>query len=205
VRSVVLIGNPRPNSRTAVVAVRFAAHLHRALTRAGIAIEPPSVVDLAPLARHLFAGGSDEVAGALGAVCDSGLLTVASPTFKASYTGLLKSFLDLVPMRALDGTVSVPVMTAASGCHRYAVETYLRPLLMELGAVVPVPGLSLLEAEFGSVDDVFARWARSAVPPLVASVRPQTTPATNGGIPAKDLIVGTDAGGTPARTRATPW
>ena len=40
-----------------------------------------------------------------------------------------------------------------------AVDAYLRPLLIELGAAVPVPGLAVLESDLGRLDDVLALWA----------------------------------------------
>ncbi|MEH1123263.1 NADPH-dependent FMN reductase [Micromonospora sp. CPCC 206061] len=173
-RSVVLIGNPKVGSRTAAAAVRVADALRQALHRHGAAVADAGVVDLSVLARHLLDPSGDRAAvdDALGLVRAAGLLVVASPTFKASYAGLLKVFLDVLPPRGLSGAVAVPVMTAASAGHRYAVDTYLRPVLMELGAVVPTPGLSVLEAEFEVIDEVFAKWSVSAIPTLAALLGP---------------------------------
>jgi FMN reductase len=118
------------------------------------------VVDLAD-----GAPGADAVAAVLGA----GTLVVASPTYKGSYTGLLKTFADALPSQALAGVVAVPVMTAAAPEHRHAVESYLRPLLLELGATVPVAGLSVLESELDGLEGRLDEWAASALPVLAAA------------------------------------
>ena len=74
------------------------------------------------------------------------LVVVASPTYKASYTGLLKSFLDWFSTTSLQGVTVVPVMTGAGAHHALAVEVHLRPVLVELGATLPTRGLYVTEA-----------------------------------------------------------
>jgi len=49
------------------------------------------------------------------------------------------------------------------------VDAYLRPLLIELGATVPVPGLVVLESDTDRLDDVPVPWAERAARALVAS------------------------------------
>jgi len=72
----------------------------------------------------------------------SDLVVVASPTYKATYTGILKSFFDRYNSDALVGTVSIPVMTGAAPIHALAPEVHLRPLLVELGSSTPTRGCS---------------------------------------------------------------
>ncbi|MCG8925769.1 NAD(P)H-dependent oxidoreductase [Lentzea sp. CC55] len=62
---------------------------------------------------------------------------VATPTYKAAYTGLLKAVLDQAPPGWLKGKLVVPLQIAAADRHALAVEVHLRPVLAELGAVVP--------------------------------------------------------------------
>jgi FMN reductase len=152
---VALVGNPRPASRTAAVARAVQARL-----AAGNGSAADVLVDLG-------AGAPDDEA--LAAVLGARTLVVASPTYRGSYTGLLKTFADVLPPQALAGVVAVPVMTAAAPAHRHAVESYLRPLLLELGATVPVPGLSVLESELDGLDERLDDWSRWALPVLVAA------------------------------------
>lgn len=166
----VLVGNPKAASRTLGVACRVAGYLCDDLRATGLPLADPEAVDLSSLARELadWDAVGPPVEHARQAVCGARLLVVASPTFKAAYSGLLKVFLDGLPRRALDGVVAVPVMTAASPAHAFAVDTCLRPVLVELGATVPVPGLTVLESEFDSLPAAVDRWRASSAPVLAA-------------------------------------
>jgi len=92
-------------------------------------------------------------------VADADLLVVASPTYKATYTGLLKAFLDRLPHLNLRGVVAIPVMTGADLRHSMAPDTHLRALLVELGATVPTHGLYFVIDDMGRFEDVIGDWA----------------------------------------------
>ena len=66
------------------------------------------------------------VATAVKRVQECELLVVASPTFKASYTGVLKCFLDQFPSGGLAGVTAFPVMLGAGPGHAMAPEQMLR-------------------------------------------------------------------------------
>ncbi|MFC4563892.1 NAD(P)H-dependent oxidoreductase [Nocardiopsis mangrovi] len=171
--TTVLIGNPRPGSRTATAAVAAARRAADAAGRTG----PLDVIDLADLAPVLLARERHpDVTAALERVTAAELLLVASPTYKATYTGLLKVFLDLLPGGALSGAVALPLLVMASPAHTLAVEVHLRPLLVELGATVPGPGLALLQDDVDRLDDVLAPWAERIAPRIAAAL-----PARAGG------------------------
>lgn len=59
---------------------------------------------------------------------------VATPIYKASYTGLLKTFLDLLPQFALAGKTVLPLASGGSLAHVLALDYGLRPVLQSLGA-----------------------------------------------------------------------
>ncbi|MFD5824781.1 NADPH-dependent FMN reductase [Lentzea sp. NPDC060358] len=128
----VLAGNPRPASRTLQAALALREALAGAL---GVPVDGP-VVDAAALAPRVFSE-PDAVKAALEALGHAEVLVVATPTYKAAYTGLLKAVLDQAPSGWLGGKVVVPLQIAASDRHALAVEVHLRPVLTELGAVVP--------------------------------------------------------------------
>jgi FMN reductase len=157
----VLVGHPRPASRTLAVSRLAAATLRADLCRNGLGVDSPVLVDLAALLPHLAAGlsGSGPIAQALAEVREARLLIVTSPTFKASFSGLLKFFLDLLPPRGLTGVIAVPLMTAADRRHAHAVRTHLRPLLQELGATVPAAGLCILEDRLAEPQPVLDAWS----------------------------------------------
>jgi FMN reductase len=116
-------------------------------------------VDLAEVASELFDPESPTVKGLLHDVAASELVVVASPTFKATYTGLLKSFFDRYGSNALSSSVAVGVMTGAAPVHALAVEVHLRPLLVELGASAPTRGLYVTEQQFDDLDAAIGGWA----------------------------------------------
>jgi len=143
---VLLIGNPRAGSRTRAVAERFASRL---------GVVPCEVLELAELTGVTYGAFavapaiSDEAA--LDRVRAARLLVVATPSYKGTYTGLLKLFLDRVPHLGLDGVVAVPIAVAASPAHAAATGADLARLLRELGAHVPVE-VPVLESELETAD-----------------------------------------------------
>jgi len=156
VNFTVLVGNPKPASRTLGVARAAASALADNIDVG----RGPEIVDLAGLARRLLLPEpSAAVEDAVDRVRSADLLLVASPTFKGSYSGLLKVFLDRLPYRALATVTALPLLVMNSGRHADAVEAHLRPLLIELGAAVPVPGLAVLDSELGQLDPVLRTWA----------------------------------------------
>jgi FMN reductase len=162
-RVSVVVGNPKPASRTLTAAL----HVTRRLSGDDASEADLHVLDLATLGPSLLEWKDPTVTEHLDRVASADLLVVACPTYKGSFTGLLKLFLDLLPHRGLEGTVAVPVMLCASPAHGAAVETALRPVLVELGATVPA-SLSLVDATY---DDpvTYAEWAERTRP-LVQSL-----------------------------------
>lgn len=152
-----MVGNPRPGSRTAALAVELARAV-APLVRA----TQPEIFDLADLTEELGpplgSGSAARWAGPLGAVHAAGLLIVATPTYKGSYTGLLKSFLDHVGGGALHGVVAVPVTTVGGPAHTLAADLHLRPLLLELGASTPTSALVVGEDGLGDPAGAVRPW-----------------------------------------------
>jgi FMN reductase len=155
VNFVVVVGNPKPESRTLGVALAAAEALADSLR----VPTGPAVVDLSVLARRLLLPEpSAAVEDAADQILSADLLLVASPTFKGTYSGLLKVFLDRLPYKGLQDTTALPLLVMNSPLHALAVDVHLRPLLVELGASVPAPGLAVLESELDKLDRVLDRW-----------------------------------------------
>lgn len=165
-RVAVVVGNPRPDSRT-LAAARLLAELLLPGT------PPDPVVDLATLGGRVLDPHDAEVAGLVQTVGAADLVVVASPTYKASFTGLLKLFLDRFPAGGVRG-VAVPLMLGAGPDHALAPEVFLRPVLTELGAAVPVRGLYVLDSAH---DDpaAYADWLERARP-VISSLLPSPAP-----------------------------
>lgn len=164
---VVLSGNPRKGSRTTGLAEAAARTLRGALD--GLPLAEPRTVDLAEFGPRLLAPEPDsELAEAYSAVRGAALLLVATPVYKASYTGLLKVFADGLPGAALRGVVAVPVVVSAAPKHALVADVHLRPLLVELGASVLTPALTVVEAELAEPASVLDEWAAAAAGPARA-------------------------------------
>lgn len=138
--TTVLVGNPKPRSRTWEAAHRVV----RELTGS----EPDTAVDLADFGPALLDWSDAAVAQAVDGLATTDVLVVASPTYKGTYTGLLKLFLDQVGGGALVGVTAVPVMLGGHWRHGLAPEAFLKPVLAELGAACPTGALYLLDSEW---------------------------------------------------------
>ncbi|MFC8596917.1 NAD(P)H-dependent oxidoreductase [Isoptericola sp. NPDC057191] len=162
---VALVGNPRPGSRTRAAAERVA----RAVA-AHQGLGDPASLDLADLAPDLLVADRPRVDDALRAVAAARYVVVATPVYKASYTGLLKAFVDRYGHRGLDGVTALPLVVSASPDHASAGDDHLRPLLVELGATVPASSLALLESELPDVGDRVDAWVAGWLGERVAEV-----------------------------------
>ncbi|MEU6312501.1 NADPH-dependent FMN reductase [Streptomyces sp. NPDC047014] len=133
-----LTGSPSAHSRTAVVVEHALRHLELAHTASPAGtrfrIDRLAVRDL-PAADLLAARrGEPEIRRALEAVAAADGLIIATPVYKASYTGLLKAFLDLLPQDGLAGKTVLPLATGGSLAHVLTIDYALRPVLSALGA-----------------------------------------------------------------------
>ena len=136
--TVVVVGNPKPGSRTRQAAELVAERLTGA--------PPAAVVELAELGPALLGWGDPAVEAAKQAVRDAGLVVFATPTYKATYTGLLKLFLDQFGAGDLHGTTAIPLMLGGAPQHALAGELTLKPVLSEIGCSCPTPALFLLDS-----------------------------------------------------------
>lgn len=111
---------------------------------------------------------------------------VATPIYKASYTGLLKAFLDLLPQRAFEGKVVLPIATAGTIAHLLAIDYALKPVLSELKARHILGGVYAVDKQLESqpdgsvkVDEETDERLKKAVHDLVEAVNLHQA-ATNG-------------------------
>jgi FMN reductase len=103
-----------------------------------------------PLADHLLTGfPSGELAEAIETVGSADGLVVVSPVFSASYSGLFKTFFDVLPPESLDGTPVLVAATGGTGRHSLVTEHALRPLFSYLHAVVVPTAVYAATDDFG--------------------------------------------------------
>ncbi|WP_371643276.1 FMN reductase [Streptomyces mirabilis] len=103
------------------------------------------------IANSLVTGfPAPQLATAIAAVTDADSLVAATPVFSASYSGLFKSFFDLIDPDALTGK---PVLIAATGGtprHSLVLDHALRPLFAYLRAVVVPTGVYAASEDWGT-------------------------------------------------------
>lgn len=150
---VVVSGNPREGSRTLgaaqQVAAGVAAHVGGMVT---------ATIDLATIAGEILTSDHPRADAARTTLAGADVAVVATPVYKASYTGLLKAFLDLYGPDGLAGVVVVPLVVSGNPAHALVGEVHLRPVLVELGAVVPTRALSVTEADLADLAPVVDAW-----------------------------------------------
>jgi FMN reductase len=128
------------------------------LTAAAVAAlhEPVEVdvIELRPLAHGLadnlltgFPGG--ELAEAIETVRRADAMIAVTPVFSASYSGLFKSFFDVLEADVLDGMPVLLGATAGTARHSLVLEHALRPLFTYLHAVVVPTGVFAASEDFG--------------------------------------------------------
>jgi FMN reductase len=165
--TAVVVGNPKPRSRTYQAAQLV---LERLTGR------PPDVsIDLVDLGAGLLDWQDPAVADAVAAVQAAELVVVASPTYKATYTGLLKLFLDRFGAGSLVGVTTVPLMLGGDWRHALAPEVHLKPVLAEIGASSPTRGLFLLDSDYAD-SEALTSWLAAARVQLPAALVAATAP-----------------------------
>lgn len=156
-----VVGNPKPRSRTQQVGIAVADQICRA-TGARLAIS----IDLADYGGLLFDWPNDTLTELTERVSSCELLVAASPTYKATFTGMIKAFFDLYPNNGLAGVTAIPVLTMNSMDHSMGVDVFFRALLVELGASVPTKGLAFPTPRFEELDSIVSGWADENLPRL---------------------------------------
>jgi FMN reductase len=134
---VTITGSPAEGSRTAQLTDQIGA----TLAAQGFEVQSINVRDLP--AEDLLAGRSDSPAlrGSLALIERARGVLVSTPIYKAAYSGVLKSFLDLLPQFGFAGKVVLPLATGGTPAHVLAIDYALRPVLASLGAQHVVAGL----------------------------------------------------------------
>jgi FMN reductase len=128
----VVIVNGSPNAASRLNGL--VNHVQRRLALGGHAVEEIRVAELP--AEDLVFGRSDhpDIREAVGMVERAKAVVFASPVYKASYTGLLKLFLDVLPQRILDDKWVAPVFIGGTIAHLLSVEFAFKPVAAALGA-----------------------------------------------------------------------
>ncbi|HZX37983.1 MAG TPA: NADPH-dependent FMN reductase [Streptomyces sp.] len=141
-------GSPSATSRTA----QLLRHLDTRLTAQGHEVIPLDVrtIPAEALLGADFRHPAIVEATELFARADG--VVIGTPVYKAAYSGLLKSLLDLLPQYALVGKTVLPLATGGTTAHVLAIDYALRPVLSSMGAAHIVQGWFTLDKDI-AVDD----------------------------------------------------
>ena len=176
-RLLAVVGAVTPPGRLDA-AVRFAAE--RAADCAGDRRDISATVLSLGEHRISFADGrpldryTDDTARVVGAIAEADAVLLASPVYRASFTGALKNLLDLTPLETLRGKPIGIVAMGASSHHYLGVDWHLRAVLAWFGALVAPTSVYLESAHFkdGRLADA---GAVSALGELVATLLSMAT------------------------------
>jgi len=128
--SVLLIGgSPSTTSRSA----RWLANIGARLEREGLHVESLQVRNLPAQALLHADFKHPEIVAALQQVERAEAIVIATPVYKAAYSGILKTFIDLWPQYGLRGKVVLPLASGGSPAHTLILDYALRPVLASLG------------------------------------------------------------------------
>lgn len=87
------------------------------------------------------------IVAALAQVAAAQALVIATPVYQASYTGVLKAFLDMLPQDGLRGKLVLPLAVGGSQSHMLAIDYALRPVLQALSAELVLSGIYATSAQ----------------------------------------------------------
>jgi FMN reductase len=81
-------------------------------------------------------------------IAESAGVVVATPVYKAAYSGSLKTFLDILPQYAFRGKTLLPLATGGSPGHLLAIDYALKPVLSALAATDVLQGVYAVDTHF---------------------------------------------------------
>ncbi|UOR13497.1 NADPH-dependent FMN reductase [Halobacillus amylolyticus] len=125
---VLLSGSPSEESRSELV-LNYLAQL---VDQEGLSTEKISVRNVSPEDLFYARYDSEAIEEIATTIQQAKGVIVASPVYKASYSGILKALIDLLPQDVLKDTPVFPIMTGGSKSHLLAIEYALKPLLATL-------------------------------------------------------------------------
>lgn len=140
---VIISGSPTPTSRLHGV-IEVAKN---ELVQAGLTVDWIKVRDI-PAEDLLYAKfDSEAIVNANALVASADAVFVATPIYKASYTGVLKAFLDLLPQKGLERKIVLPLAVGGTISHLLAIDYALKPVLSALGAQNILQGVYVLDKQ----------------------------------------------------------
>jgi FMN reductase len=170
----IILGASTPPGRLAHVVATVAA-----LTQTGDSPALAAVIDLGATPVEFCDGRpldsyGESTQSALASVMGASAVILASPVYRATYSGVLKNFLDLLPLESLHGKPIGIVALGASPHHYLGVDHGLRTVLDWFGALVAPTSVYLTSQQFQD-GKLSSELARSELADLLDTVKQLVT------------------------------
>jgi len=143
--AVGISGSPSATSKSRVLVEHALAQLEAR----GAAVRLIDVATL-PADALLGRGSASQLTDALARVAEARIVVAGTPVYRATYSGLLKVFFDLLPQDGLVGKVGLPLVTGHGAAHSLALDHGLRPLFASIGATVVAHGVYATSEQFSN-------------------------------------------------------
>jgi FMN reductase len=151
---LLIAGSPSEFSRSSALLDSVSLRL---AFRGDLKVERLNIRELPAEALLLAQWGHPAIVNALAQVAKARAIVVATPVYKAAYSGVLKVFLDLLPQTALKDKTVLPLATGGSPHHMLALDYALRPVLQSLSARHILPGVYATDSQIPrSTEGVYA-------------------------------------------------
>ncbi|MBO0998574.1 NADPH-dependent FMN reductase [Bacillus sp. SD075] len=139
---VILSGSPAIPSRTDI----SLKHIQSLVENEGYNTAYFSITDFS--AEDLFQGkyNSEDILKLSERIQAARGIIIGSPVYKASYTGVLKALIDLLPEGSFKGKPVLPIMIGGSNRHLLAIDYALKPLISILKGE-PLQGIYFVDKE----------------------------------------------------------
>lgn len=191
-------------SSSRLLADQLAAAAERRLTEAGygVSVDVVELRDLAVEIANNFVTGyaAPRLAEVIAGVEAADGIIAVSPVFSASYSGLFKSFIDVLNPKALDGKAVLLGATGGTDRHQMVLEHAMRPLFSYLRTRMTATGVFAGPQDWGNTEDggspLSARIERAAseLASLLAGEQPGNKPAVVESLPFEQLLAGISGG-----------
>jgi FMN reductase len=191
-------------SSSRLLADQLAASAERQLAAAGYAVTV-DVVELRDLAVDIannFVTGyaAPRLAEVIAGIDAADGIIAVSPVFSASYSGLFKSFIDVLDPKSLEGKAVLLGATAGTDRHQMVLDFAMRPLFTYLRTRVAATAVFAGPQDWGNNDGggspLSARIDAAAgeFAALLQGTQPQQTPAPMESMPFEQLLAGISGG-----------
>ncbi|MFC5651508.1 NADPH-dependent FMN reductase [Paenibacillus solisilvae] len=146
---VIISGSPNPISRLNGIL----NHVEGRLASLGWTVNLLHVAALPAEDLILARFDSPAIVEANNIVAEADAVVIASPVYKAAYTGVLKTYLDLLPQKGLEGKVVLPLFIGGTIAHLLAIDYALKPVLSALYSRHITAGVYTVDTQIQKSDD----------------------------------------------------